>query len=75
MNRVQRRTSTSGTNERQLASLDAKSMVCFEFSPAFAISGGKSVLTYDSDNALLSGWLLGGKLLNRKSVLVEALPG
>ena len=57
------------------AGLDARSMVWFEFSPAFEVSGGRSVLTYDSDNALLSGWLLGGKMLNGKSALVEVEMG
>ena len=57
------------------AGLDARSMVWFEFSPAFEVSGGRSVLTYDSDNALLSGWLLGGQMLNGKSALVEAPMG
>jgi hypothetical protein len=57
------------------AGLDARSIVWFEGSPAFELTGGKSVLTYDSDNALLSGWLLGGKLLNGKSALVEAPMG
>jgi hypothetical protein len=54
------------------AGLDERSMVWFEFSPAFELTGGKSVITYDNDNALLSGWLLGGKMLNGKSALVEA---
>ena len=44
-------------------------------SPAFEISGGRSVLTYDSDNPLLSGWLLGGELLNGESALGEAPMG
>ena len=57
------------------AGMDARSIVWFEGSPAFEVTGGKSVLTYDSDNALLSGWLLGGKLLNGKSALVEAPMG
>ena len=57
------------------AGLDARSMVWFEFSPAFEVSGGKSVLSYDSDNALLSGWLLGGQMLNGKSALVEVPMG
>jgi hypothetical protein len=57
------------------AGLDERSMVWFEFSPAFELSGGRSVLTYDSDNPLLSGWLLGGPLLNGKSALVEAPMG
>ncbi len=57
------------------AGLDARSIVWFEGSPAFEVTGGKSVLTYDSDNALLSGWLLGGKLLNGRSALVEAPMG
>jgi hypothetical protein len=57
------------------AGLDARSMVWFEFSPAFEVTGGKSVLTYDTDNALLSGWLLGGKLLNGKAALVEVPMG
>jgi hypothetical protein len=57
------------------AGMDERSMVWFESSPAFELTGGKSVLTYDSDNALLSGWLLGGKLLNGKSALVEAPMG
>ena len=57
------------------AGLDERSIVWFEGSPAFELTGGTSVLTYDSDNALLSGWLLGGKLLNGKSALVEAPMG
>ena len=57
------------------AGMDARSIVWFEGSPAFELTGGKSVLTYDSDHALLSGWLLGGKLLNGKSALVEAPMG
>jgi len=57
------------------AGLDERSMVWFEFSPAFELSGGKSVITYDNDNALLSGWLLGGKMLNGKSALMEAPMG
>ena len=57
------------------AGLDARSMVWFEFSPAFEVLGGKSVLSYDSDNALLSGWLLGGAMLNGKSALVEVPMG
>lgn len=57
------------------AGLDDRSIVWFEGSPAFEVTGGKSVLTYDSDNALLSGWLLGGKLLNGRSALVEAPMG
>jgi len=57
------------------AGMDARSIVWFEGSPAFEVTGGKSVLTYDSDNALLSGWLLGGKMLNGKSALVEAPMG
>lgn len=57
------------------AGMDSRSIVWFEASPAFEISGGRSVLTYDSDNPLLSGWLLGGKLLNGKSALVEAPMG
>lgn len=50
-------------------------MVWFEFSPAFEVSGGRSVLSYDSDNALLSGWLLGGQLPNGRSALVEVPMG
>lgn len=57
------------------AGLDARSIVWFESSPAFELTGGHSVLTYDSDNSLLSGWLLGGKLLNGRSALVEAPMG
>jgi hypothetical protein len=57
------------------AGLDERSMVWFEFSPAFEGSGGRSGLTYDSDHPLLSGWLLGGPLLNGKSALVEAPMG
>ncbi len=54
------------------AGLDPRSIVWFESSPAFELTGGRSVLTYDSGNPLLSGWLLGGELLNGKSALVEA---
>lgn len=57
------------------AGLDARSMVWFEFSPAFEVTGGRSILSYDSDNALLSGWLLGGQMLNGKSALVEVPMG
>ena len=57
------------------AGLDARSMIWFEFSPAFEVTGGKSVIAYDSDNALLSGWLLGGKMLNGESALVEVPMG
>ena len=57
------------------AGLDERSVVWFEGSPAFEVTGGRSVLAYDSDNALLSGWLLGGKMLNGRSALVEAPMG
>lgn len=57
------------------AGLDERSIVWFEGAPAFEVTGGKSVLSYDSDNALLSGWLLGGKMLNGRSALVEAPMG
>jgi hypothetical protein len=57
------------------AGLDGRSAVWFEFSPAFEVAGGRSVLTYDSDHALLSGWLLGGQMLNGKSALVEVPMG
>lgn len=57
------------------AGLDARSMVWFEFSPAFEVSGGRNIISYDSDNALLSGWLLGGQMLNGKSALVEVPMG
>lgn len=59
------------TSNPLAAGLDARSMVWFEQSPAYTLTAGKSILTYDSDNALLSGWLLGGKLLNGKSALAE----
>ena len=59
------------TSNPLAAGLDDRSMVWFEQSPAYTLSAGRSVMTYDSDNALLSGWLLGGKLLNGKSALAE----
>lgn len=46
--------------------------VFFEQSPAFQVSGdAQSVASYDSDDPLLSGWILGGKYLNGKSAIAE----
>jgi len=50
--------------------------IFFELSPAFKAEGEtKSIAHYESDNALLSGWLLGGKYLNGASALVEKKQG
>jgi hypothetical protein len=59
------------TSHPLAAGLDARSMVWFEQSAAFELSGGTPVLSYDSDNPLLSGWLLGGQRLNGKTALAE----
>ncbi len=46
--------------------------IFFELSPSFKLSGeAKSVATYEKDNPLLSGWILGGKYLRGTSALVE----
>ncbi len=52
----------------------AKQMVWFEQSPAFQVSGkARAVVTYPAKgNLLLSGWLLGGELLNGRAAVVEA---
>jgi hypothetical protein len=59
------------TSHPLAAGLDARSMVWFEQSAAFELSGGTPVITYDTDNPLLSGWLLGGQRLNGKTALAE----
>lgn len=59
------------TSNPLAAGMDPRTMVWFEQSPAFDVASGKSVISYDSDNSLLSGWLLGGQLLNRKAALAE----
>ena len=51
--------------------LDRSSVVWFETSPAFEISGGRAVLTYQEDDPLLSGWLLGGSRLKGRAALAE----
>ena len=52
----------------------AKQMVWFEQSPAFQVSGkAKAVVTYPAKGSvLLSGWLLGGELLNGRAAVVDA---
>jgi hypothetical protein len=46
--------------------------VFFELSPSFKLTGGAhSVATYTKENPLLSGWILGGKVLNGTSALAE----
>jgi hypothetical protein len=45
--------------------------VWFEGSPAFEVEGGATVLRYEEENPLLSGWLLGGDRLKGKAALAE----
>jgi len=50
--------------------------IFFETGPTFKLSGdAKSVAHYTSDNPLLSGWILGGKLLNGTSAIAEVPMG
>jgi hypothetical protein len=51
--------------------LDDPSIVWFEESPAFELTGGTAVARYVDENPLLSGWLLGGKRLENKAALAE----
>ncbi len=50
--------------------LEATVPVWFESSPAFDVKGGEALLRYDGDDALLSGWLLGGAHLKGRAALV-----
>jgi len=52
----------------------AKQIVWFEQSPTFQVSGNaKAVVTYPAKGTLLlSGWLLGGELLNGRAAVVDA---
>ena len=51
--------------------LDASVPVWFESSPAFDVKGGEVLLRYDGEDALLSGWLLGGAHLKGRAALAE----
>jgi hypothetical protein len=57
------------------AGLDDPGIVWFEESPAFEVKGGRAIATYEEENPLLSGWLLGGKRLQGKAALVEVPMG
>ncbi len=57
------------------AGLPATSPIWFESSPAFETSAGVAVLKFEEDEPLLSGWLLGGKMLKGKAALVEVPMG
>ncbi|MFI5007715.1 MAG: M14 family zinc carboxypeptidase [Solirubrobacterales bacterium] len=56
------------------AGLPATSPIWFESSPAFDARAG-AVLTFEDDDPLLSGWLLGGKMLKGAAALVEVPVG
>ena len=56
------------------AGLPATSPIWFESSPAFDARAG-AVLTFEDDDPLLSGWLLGGKMLKGTAALVEVPVG
>jgi len=45
--------------------------VWFEGSPAFEVKKGSVVLSYEAEDPLLSGWLLGGARLRGKAALAE----
>jgi hypothetical protein len=50
--------------------------IFFELSPAFEPGGNAiTVAHYDRDDSLLSGWLLGGKMLNGAAALIEKPTG
>ena len=51
--------------------LPARSPVWFESSPAFEAPQGTVVARYESNDLLLSGWLLGGGRLKGKAALVD----
>jgi hypothetical protein len=57
------------------AGLDARSMVWFEFSPAFEVTGGKSVLTYDSERQVRPGRGADGSGQGGAFRLPPAVPG
>jgi hypothetical protein len=55
--------------------LEPDTPVWFEQSPAFEVRRGRVVLRYPHQDPLLSGWLLGGQLLQGRAALVEATLG
>jgi hypothetical protein len=57
------------------AGLPATSPIWFESSPAFDAPAGATILKFEEDDPLLSGWLLGGKMLKGRAALVEVSVG
>jgi hypothetical protein len=55
--------------------LPATTPIWFESSPAFDVRGGATILKFEEDEPLLSGWLLGGKMLKGTAALVEVAAG
>jgi len=55
--------------------LPATSPIWFESSPAFDVGAGATILRFEEDEPLLSGWLLGGKMLKGTAALVEVAAG
>jgi len=51
--------------------LDREEAIFFEGSPAFDVKLGENVAVYPETNPLLSGWILGEKLLLGKTALAE----
>jgi hypothetical protein len=51
--------------------MDEATPIWFEGSPAFEAAGGRVVARYGEDDALLSGWLMGGSHLHGKAALLD----